>query len=63
MVNFQFEPFDSQEALIKFQHLFSFKGFWKHLIVIFTHYFSGTFSDDIEKIMPARNEKKQIYIF
>ena len=64
LVNFQGERFYTaeQETLIKFQQIFSFKGFWKHLIVIFTHNYDAPFSDDFEEIMQARNEANK-YIF
>ena len=63
LTNFQFERFDhdEQETLIFYQHIFPFKGFWKHLIIIFSHYFDP-FGDDLEEMVKARNESFQ-FIF
>ena len=50
MIIFQEERFDSseQETLLSYNRFFPLKRFWKHLVVIFTHYPNG---DDIEEMI------------
>ena len=53
LINFQTQRFscEDQDALIFCHHMFPFKSFWKHLIVIFTHYEN----DDSEGLRGSNN--------
>ena len=56
--NFIFERFDysQQEALLYYNQIFPLKNFWKHLIVIFSHYFfEPNDKDSPEDIMKIKD--------
>lgn len=52
LINLQTERFSSEEqdTLIFCHNMFPFKGFWKHLIVIFTHFDIDQNSDYFEGV-------------
>ena len=58
VVNFQLERFDynDQEVLLLLNQMFPYKAFWKHILIIFTHYFGDLGGDEDEMI----NEMKEI---
>ena len=58
LVNFNMERFDAdeQDALLKIHSVFPLKRFWKHLIVIFTHFFPFSSGDNEEEIKKIRDE-------
>ena len=51
LVNFQFERFDAseQEALLNYNKIFPLRRFWKHLIIIYTHFFSDPYGTETEE--------------
>jgi GTPase Era involved in 16S rRNA processing len=62
LVNFQEERFDlsEQEALINYNKIFPLKNFWKHILVVFTHYFAdpdGDSEEEMKKIKDQSNKK------
>ena len=52
LTNFQNERFDASEqtTLIEYNALFPLKDFWKHIILIFTHYYGDPDGDSKEDI-------------
>ena len=52
LVNFQTERFDAsdQHALLCYNTIFPLKEFWKHVLIIFTHYFQDPDGDDVEEM-------------
>ena len=52
LANFQNERFDASEqlSLIQYNSIFPLKDFWKHLIIIFTHYYGDPDGDSKEEI-------------
>lgn len=62
LVNFQEERFDlsEQEALINYNRIFPLKNFWKHILIVFTHYFGDPDGDNEEemKIIKDKSNKK-----
>ena len=61
LVNFQSERFDrsEQEALINYNRIFPLKDFWKHIIVVFTHYFGDPDGDTAEEMKISRDESNR----
>jgi len=62
LVNFQMERFDrsEQEALINYNTIFPLKNFWKHIFIVFTHYFAdpdGDTEEEMKKIKDQSNRK------
>jgi GTPase Era involved in 16S rRNA processing len=62
LVNFQNERFDfsEQEALINYNRIFPLKNFWKHIFIVFTHYFAdpdGDSEEEMKKIKDQSNRK------
>lgn len=62
LVNFQNERFDlsEQDALINYNKIFPLKNFWKHIFIVFTHYFAdpdGDSEEDMKKIKDQSNRK------
>lgn len=62
LVNFQEERFDlsEQEALINYNRIFPLKNFWKHIFIVFTHYFAdpdGDNEEEMKKIKDQSNRK------
>lgn len=57
LVNFQNERFDAdeQDALLNYNRVFPLRRFWKHLIIIFTHYFADPNGDDEEEMKKNRD--------
>ena len=64
LVNFQNERFDASEqlSLIQYNSIFPLKDFWKHLIIIFTHYYGDPDGDSKEEIQ-QRSKKVLSNIF
>ena len=56
--NFQNERFDASEQLsfIKYNSIFPLKDFWKHMVIIFTHYFGDPDGDSKEQIKSRSTE-------
>ena len=52
LVNFQTERFDAsdQQALLCYNTIFPLKEFWKHVLVIFTHYYQDPDGDNVEEM-------------
>ena len=52
LTNFQNERFDSSEqlSLIEYNCIFPLKDFWKHMMIIFTHYYGDPDGDSKEEI-------------
>ena len=50
--NFQNERFDFSEinTLINYNSFFPLKNFWKHIILIFTHYYGDPYGDTVEEM-------------
>ena len=61
LLNYQNERFDSgeQQALINYNKLFPFKSFWENIIIIFTHYYLPSDSD--ENLEEIKNIKEKIF--
>jgi GTPase Era involved in 16S rRNA processing len=61
LVNFQNERFDysEQEALINYNTLFPLKDFWKHVLVIFTHYYQDPNGDDVEEMKKEKDSSNK----
>lgn len=62
LVNFHNERFDfsEQEALINYNRIFPLKNFWKHIFIVFTHYFAdpdGDSEEDMKKMKDQSNRK------
>lgn len=62
LINFQMERFDlsEQEALINYNRIFPLKNFWKHIFIVFTHYFAdpdGDTEEEMKKIKDKSNRK------
>ena len=58
LINFQNERFDAdeQKVLLSYNKLFSYKNFWKILVIIYTHYYNAPFEDkNIEIIKNDKN--------
>ena len=55
VINFQTEIFDSsdQESLLFINQMFPYKAFWKHILIIFTHYFEDP--DEADEIKNDRD--------
>ena len=64
LANFQNERFDASEqlSLIQYNSIFPLKDFWKHLIIIFTHYYGDPDGDSKEEIQ-QRSKKVLSNIF
>ena len=62
LVNFQIERFDKseQEALVSYNALFPSRRFWKHLIVIFTHYYKEPYGDSLKQMKKFRDKQNEI---
>lgn len=63
LVNFQSERFDAseQDALLNYNKIFPLKNFWKHMTIIYTHYYVDPYGDfDEEEIKKLRNESNKI---
>ena len=56
--NFQNERFDASEqlSLIKYNSIFPLKDFWKHMVIIFTHYYGDPDGDSKEEIKSRSTE-------
>ena len=52
LTNFQNERFDASEqiSLIEYNSIFPLQDFWKHLIIVFTHYYGDPDGDSKEEI-------------
>lgn len=61
LVNFQDERFDAdeQKTLIKYNTVFPLKRFWKHIIILFTHYYSDPNGDNEEEMKKSRAESNK----
>ena len=61
LLNYQNERFDSgeQQALINYNKLFPFESFWENIIIIFTHYYLPSDSD--ENLEEIKNIKEQTF--
>ncbi len=62
LVNFQNERFDlsEQEALINYNRIFPLKNFWKHIFIVFTHYYAdpdGDTEEEMKKIKDQSNRR------
>ena len=64
VVNFRNERFDldQQEKLLIINNSFPLKAFWKHIIIIFTHYFSD-YDEEDEDVMRNNRDKLNCEIF
>ena len=64
LVNFQNERFDlsEQEALINYNKIFPLQKFWKHIFVIFTHYFADPDGDTEEEMKKIKDESNRIIL-
>jgi len=60
--NFQNERFDYSEidSLFQYNAFFPLKNFWKHIILIFTHYYGDPDGDTKEEIREKSNENLSI---
>ena len=58
LVNFQNERIDAdeQETLIDCHTIFPLKNFWKHIIIIYTHYCSDPDGDTLEEMKKIREK-------
>lgn len=59
LVNFQHERFDAseQKALLNYNKIFPLKKFWRHLIVIYTHFYADPDGDEtVDEMKASRNE-------
>jgi len=65
LVNFQHERFDASEqgALLNYNKIFPLKSFWKHMIIIYTHFYADPCGTETEEDMKiCRNESnKEIF--
>lgn len=61
LVNFQEERFDlaEQEALINYNTIFPLKNFWKHILVIFTHYYGDPDGDNQEEMKEIKDRSNR----
>ena len=59
LINFQCERFDAdeQKTLINYNKIFSYKNFWKILVIIYTHFYKDPNED--EKIEQIRNSRRE----
>ncbi len=59
LVSFLQERFDAseQDALLNYNKIFPLKSFWKHLIVVYTHYFVDPYGTETEEDL--KNLKKE----
>ena len=57
--NFQNERFDASEilSLIKYNSIFPLKDFWKHMVIIFTHYYGDPDGESKEEIKRRSTEE------
>ena len=65
LVNFQTERFDAseQQALLNYNTIFPLKEFWKHVLVIFTHYYQDPDGDNVEEMKKQKDSSnKEILI-
>ena len=64
LVNFQNERFDlsEQEALINYNKIFPLQKFWKHIFVIFTHYFADPDGDTPEEMKRIKDNSNRIIL-
>ena len=64
LINFIHErmDFEEEDTLIILNKLCPFKDFWKHLLIIYTHYFEDPDGDSLEEIKEQRYES-EAYIF
>ena len=62
--NFQNERFDASEQLsfIKYNSIFPLKDFWKHMVIIFTHYYGDPDGESKEQIQSRSKETFSIII-
>ena len=65
LVNFQNERFDASEqaALLNYNKIFPLKRFWKHLIIIYTHFFVDPYEDETEEDMKLNKKDSNKEIF
>ena len=61
LVNFQTERFDAseQQALLNYNTIFPLKDFWKHVLIIFTHYFEDPDGDNIEEMKKQKDSSNR----
>ena len=61
LINFQNERFDSseQDALINYNSIFPLENFWKHVLVIFTHYFQDPDGDSVEEMKKEKDKSNR----
>jgi predicted GTPase len=61
LINFQNERFDSseQDALINYNKIFPLENFWKHVLVIFTHYFQDPDGDTVEEMKKEKDSSNK----
>jgi GTPase Era involved in 16S rRNA processing len=61
LVNFQNERFDfsEQEALINYNRIFPLKNFWKHIFIVFTHYFADPEGDSEEEMKKMKDQSNR----
>lgn len=65
LVNFQHERFDAseQKALLNYNKIFPLKNFWKHLIIIYTHFYADPYGDETEEDMKTSRNQTNKEIF
>ena len=65
LVNFQHERFDASEqgALLNYNKIFPLKTFWKHMIVIYTHFYADPYGSETEEdmILSRTESNKEIF--